>query len=86
MASLNYDVIAERLTEKDNRLRLIQYIFKVQGATFARLDYRAAAEALDLSYKTISRYCDELAELGIIQFFTNSDGKGTLKLTDEILN
>jgi hypothetical protein len=85
MATLNYDKIAERLSEKDNRIKLIQYIFKVQGANFARLDYLAAAKALDLSYKTISRYCDELAELDIICFFTNSDGKGSLKLNDDII-
>lgn len=77
---LNYAALNERLSQLDRRLKLVNYIFRVQGAELRRLDYGAAAKALGVDWKTVSRYCDQLADERIIAFEGDK-----LKLNPEII-
>lgn len=77
---MDYLRLFERAENLDPRLQLIEYIYNVQGFTVRRLDYGLAAKKLSLSRKTIARYCDELADVGIIQFQGNA-----LQLTEQLM-
>lgn len=80
MKQLNCAALNDRISQIDKRMELVNYIFEVQGADLRRLNYKAAANALGVSARTISRYVDEL---GAKQILTFEDKK--LKLNDDIL-
>lgn len=68
MQQLNYNALAARLSSRERRLYLITYIFKVQGAELARLNYEDAAEELGVDRRTLGRYIDDLGALGVLSF------------------
>ncbi len=68
---IDYRELADRLEGLDARLRLVRYIYRVQGFNARRLDYEEAARALHLDRHTISRYMKQLADAGIICFGGN---------------
>ena len=68
MQQLDYETLAARLSSRERRLSLITYIFKVQGAELARLNFEDAAEALGVDRRTLGRYIDELGALGVLSF------------------
>lgn len=80
MTALNFAALAERLLIDNKQLELVKYIFKVQGATWCRLDYRAAGKALGIHKDTVGNYVDVLANKKVILLKENE-----LKLNDEIL-
>ena len=59
---IDYKALNERLCVMDARAALVEYIFKVQGAELRRLDYNAAAAALLVSRKTVTRFVGQLAD------------------------
>ena len=80
MTALNFAALAERLLIDNKQLELVNYIFNVQGATWRRLDYRAAASKLHIDKSTVSKYVDVLADKKVILLKENE-----LKINDEIL-
>lgn len=81
MGQLNYDKLSERLSERDTRIKLVKHIFNTQGAAEQRLDYKSASAALNVSVRTISRYCDELADFKVIIFCGDK-----LKLNSDLIS
>ncbi len=63
---IDYKALNERLCVMDARAALVEYIFKVQGAELRRLDYNAAAAALLVSRKTVTRFVGQLADSKVI--------------------
>lgn len=80
MTALNFAALAERLLIDNKQLELVNYIFNEQGATWRRLDYRAAASKLHIDKGTVSHYVNILADKKVILLKENE-----LKLNDEIL-
>ncbi len=80
MTALNFAALAERLLIDNKQLELVNYIFNVQGATWRRVDYRAAGKALGIHKDTVSTYVDVLANKKVILLRDKE-----LKLNDEIL-
>ncbi|MBO5328622.1 MAG: hypothetical protein J6B04_05575 [Clostridia bacterium] len=77
---INYKALTERLSARDKRVELVNFIYATQGCELRRLNYGAAAEALHVDWKTVSRYCTQLAQMHVISFIGDQ-----LKLNDEIL-
>lgn len=81
---IDYVELHARLLNADKHLELVNYIFRIQGGGSRYLDYRLAAEALNLDRKTIRNYCNDLTDKGII--VKRFNGKNwELRLSDAIL-
>ena len=66
MTALNFAALAERLLIDNKQLELVNYIFDVQGATWRRLDYRAAESKIHIDKGTVGKYVDVLANKKVI--------------------
>lgn len=84
MPILNFAILAERLLIDNKQLELVNYIFKVQGEHWCRLNYLAAAKAIGQDRKTVSRYIKILADKNIVQLRGESNA-GELRLNSEII-
>lgn len=80
MQKIKLATVYKRLN-KDRLIKLLQYIWKVQGAEMKRLDYTAAANELGISRAQLARDCQTLerAELIIIS-------NGQLRLASDIIS
>ena len=58
---LDMVALAKTLLDGSVPYALMRYIFRTQGAELKRLDYNAAAEALNIDRRTISRTVNALA-------------------------
>ena len=81
---LNYEELNTRLCQLDTVAALINYIFLTQGGDSKRLNYKAAAEKLNVSERTIGRYIDLLADKKLI-FLSGERNDGVLRLSEDIL-
>ena len=81
MAKVSLKQVLTRLTPKYGELmKLINYIYSVQGVEAERLDFSAAAKVLGTDWKSIKRACDKLAKAQIIYY----EGDG-LRLNSDVL-
>lgn len=62
---IRLQTVYERLN-KDRQIQLLKYILKVQGTQLRRLDFSAAAKALNASRAQIARDCQVLERTGLI--------------------
>lgn len=79
---LNFKELNERLSPR--LAELVNYIFRVQGAELRRLDFAAAARALDTDWTGIRRLCDRLEQKGVILCEGMGDDR-KLRLSDDVL-
>lgn len=77
---LDMVALAKTLLDGSVPYALMRYIFRTQGAQLKRLDYNAAAEALNIDRRTISRTVNALAakKLLVIQ-------GGMLRISEELI-
>lgn len=81
MAKVSLKQVLTRLTPKYGEfMKLINYIYSIQGTEAARLDFSAAAKVLGADWKTVKRLCDKLAKAQIIYY----EGAG-LRLNSAVL-
>lgn len=81
---IDYAELHARLLDADKHLELVNYIFRNQGAESRHLDYRLAAEALNIDRKTVRNYVNDLTAKGIIVKRFNCKN-WELRLSDDIL-
>ena len=79
---LNFEALNERLSP--TLAKLVNFIFRRQGAELRRLDFAAAAEALNTDWTGVRRLCDQLEAKGIIIYEGMYDNK-KLRLSDDVL-
>lgn len=59
---LDMVALAKTLLDGSVPYALMRYIFRTQGAALKRLDYNAAAEALQIDRRTVARTVNTLAD------------------------
>lgn len=79
---LNFKELNDRLSPK--LAELVDYIYKVQGAELRRLDFAAAAKALNTDWTGIRRLCDRLEQKGVILCVGFGDDR-KLRLSDDVI-
>ncbi|MBO5327629.1 MAG: hypothetical protein J6B04_00480 [Clostridia bacterium] len=79
MPKLNTQELHERLLKNDKLRELVEYVYKINGASAARLNYRDAAKALNVAKNTIGAY---VLKLVILEVFDVDDG--TIKINTEL--
>lgn len=77
---LNFEKLNEFLSHRDGRAALVNYIYQKQGFELRRVDFKAAAERLGKSDRTVRRYIAQLADLKIILLQGDS-----IKLNQDVL-
>ena len=77
---IDFLTLCERLRGLDRYTQLVLYIYECQGAAAAKLDYNAAAKALNVDRRSIGRYVTTLVDRQVLLI----EG-GKLKLNEDIL-
>lgn len=77
---INYKLLIERLNGLDRYAQLVNYINQMQGDSAAKLDYVAAASALNVDRRTIGRYVWALVDRQVLTLVKG----GKLKINSEI--
>ncbi len=80
MVQINMVELYKQAVFSPYAVKLVKYIFRVQGEKLRRLDYSAAATALGIEWKDVKRECDKLEKRGLIIY----EGNG-LKLNPTII-
>lgn len=58
--------LSQSLLNDDPSFRLVRFINEQQGFALAQLDYNAAAAAIGVSYRTVGRLVERLADKHIL--------------------
>ncbi len=80
MGQINMVELYKRTVYSPYAVKLVKYIFRVQGDALRRLDYSAVASELGIAWKDVKRECDKLEKRGLIIY----EGNG-LKLNPDII-
>ena len=81
---LNYDTLNAKICVMCAEAAMVDYIYENQGAEARRLDYNAAAKAMNCSRRTVGRYLKSLVAHGVVKLVNMGD-KWAVKLNPEIL-
>lgn len=80
MQKIKLAIVYKRLN-KDRLIKLLQYIWKVQGIEMRRLDYGAAAKELGISRAQLARDCQSLERSELIKI-----SNGQLRLAPDLIS
>lgn len=80
MAQINMIELYKQAVYSPYAVKLVKYIFRVQGGDARRLNYSAAAAELGIDWKDVKRECDKLEKRGLITY----EGNG-IKLNPSII-
>ena len=81
---LNYNNLNAKICVMNAEAALVDFIYKTQGASARRVDFKAAADKLGCCRRTVSRYAKVLVERKVLEI-VQLDEKWGYRLSPDII-